>query len=176
MGGSALGRQARRLTTPQLEILTRHCISRLTPTYFSTVKSLKFTRDKDSHGDIDLICGWDEKLDPKLIKGEDWGVIFDGKDQGVGDHHPVRGPNRTNDTAEKRGERDLKDGEENGKFRKWVVDVVKAIEGDQWKRSGTNGVVISVGIPCRGIEGIDIGPKDDEEEFEVSRPFFKAFQ
>lgn len=168
MGGHALSRAARRLSTPELEHLTRHCLSGLESHIFPVVLPLKALPEKTSHGDLDLICAYDERLDSKKIKGEDWGVFVDGNDMGVGEHHPVQGVAVSPTSPEGKAEKDGKEGEENARFRAWVVSVAKAIGGSEWKRSGTNGVVISIGVPCGGVEGIDIGPKGDQELYEVS--------
>lgn len=172
MGGAALGRQAQRLTTPQFHRLVEYCIQRLSPSFFPRVVALKPFTDKDSHGDIDLLCSWDEQIDAKKVKGEDWGVIVEGEDKGVGAHHPIQ----TLSLAKRIEEKEQKDGAENREFRKWVIALAGAIEGTEWKRSGASGAVISIGVPCRVLESVEGHPKDRKDDVRSGKPDYEVFR
>lgn len=167
MGGSALGRPARRLTTSQFNLLIEHCVSRLSPSVFPTVIALTPPRDKASHGDVDLLCSFDENIDGKKVKGEDWGVIINGEDKGVGSHHPVQPLSETKRIEEK----EQQSGEENKAFRDWTVSVVKKIGGSEWKRSGTNGVVISAAVPCSVLVGVELELDEEKAKLEKEQGY-----
>jgi len=148
MGGSAFGkdRPASRLSTPQFKLLQKYCQDRLAPHFTQVLPLLSFS-EKTSHGDVDLICAHVIPFDQKKVKGEDWGVIGDtGEDEGKGAWHPVQGGRR--DAAEG------KEGEENAKYRAWVVDIVRTLRGREWKRSGVINGFINVGIPISKLEGL----------------------
>lgn len=164
MGGSALGRPASRLSTPQLESLITHSQTRLAPHFSQTLPLFSFS-DKSSHGDLDLVCAHVIPFDPKKVKGEDWGVLSDkGEDKGPGAWHPVQGGKRDAEQG--------KEGEENARFRAWVVEIVRTMGGTEWKRSGVSNAFLNVGLPVTAVENLpgDViaeNPNDQRRVHEV---------
>lgn len=57
MGGKAFGRQAKRMTTQQLQLLKHHCVTALQDIFVGIMPLRHYTK-KEIHGDLDLICAW----------------------------------------------------------------------------------------------------------------------
>jgi hypothetical protein len=147
MGGAALGRQAKILTTAHLELLIRHCQTCLAPLFPATRPLLAF-QDKETHGDLDLLVAYEVPFDPKKVKGEEFGLLDDeGENLGPAPWHPVQGGTKDKGLG--------REGPENNEFRDWAVSVVRALKGREWKRSGVRGGLMSVGVPCIQVEGLD---------------------
>ena len=147
MGGAALGRQVKILTTAHLELLIRHCQTSLASLFPDTRPLLAFA-EKETHGDLDLLVAYEVPFHPKAVKGEDFGLLDDeGKNLGPAPWHPVQGGRKDKGLG--------KEGAENEAFRQWAEGVVRALKGREWKRSGVKAGLISVGVPCLRIEGLD---------------------
>lgn len=83
MGGTALGRRAQSLTSPQFDKLASFCKSQLT-TLFPDIRIEYCPRDKLIHGDVDLLCSWDGVGVGQHIGG------YDRSDEDKGTHPVLR--------------------------------------------------------------------------------------
>jgi hypothetical protein len=141
MGGNAFPKPAKRLSTAQLDLLKAHAVKAIEP-FFIRIAPLNDVRSKANHGDLDIICGWENERTWNW-KGEDRGIVGPEGGDGMGGKivsvteteargaEPVEGEN-----AEEKEKREL---------RVWLFDIAAAAGAKEWVRRGPE---ISLAIPC----------------------------
>lgn len=141
MGGNAFPVPAKRLTTPQLDLLKARAQTAVKP-FFTRVEPLRDVRTKADHGDLDLICGWDHPL-AWGWKGEDRGVM--GSEGGNGVGGKIKAIDEATARAAQAVEGESKEMTEKREMRVWCFDIAKAAGAKEWTRRGPE---ISLAIPC----------------------------
>ena len=130
MGGNAFPKQAERMSSDTHQALYRHAHAALVPTFFPRAEALRDVREKQDHGDLDLIAGWGDERAWKL-KGEERGEVDGGL--GLGGPIALR-----------------QDNQGEGELVVWAFDMARALKAKEWVRRGSE---ISFAIPCVAISG-----------------------
>lgn len=141
MGGNAFPTPAKRLSTPQLDLLKAHAQDTVAP-FFTRVAPLRDVRTKADHGDLDLACGWDHHLAWNW-KGEDRGVM--GSEGGDGLGGKIKSFSEVDARSAQPIDGETKEEKEKREMRIWCFDIAKACQAKEWVRRGSE---ISLAIPC----------------------------
>lgn len=139
MGGNAFDVAARRLSQEEHDALTTLMITRLSP-FFKGVAVPRYVAAKKSHGDIDILCGYESEF---LVGEEEFDPETDGQDAKV---KPLKNSKAVT-------------GEWFEEIRQFTAKLMEVMEAKAWRRRGGD---ISFKIPCTILEN-QIG-----EEHEVS--------
>ncbi|GMK59255.1 hypothetical protein CspeluHIS016_0702700 [Cutaneotrichosporon spelunceum] len=162
MGGNAFGTPAARLTIAEYEALSTHILSRLDA--FGPVDTVPHLSSKSSHGDIDVLVGWD-KAAWENAKGQGMGRVK---------HKPSK------DSAQKGGDRngdtslrsalaaaaaaDVTFASPRRELTIWCGTIAAHIGGTHWHRSGGE---VSVAVPHSTV-------RDAVEAHVSSKPLLAA--
>lgn len=117
MGGKAFDEPALELTNDQFSKVEQYTHETLKP-FFTSIMTNRHFKDKTTHGDIDLICAWEEARIGVFIRGQERGLGQDAID-------PV---------------------DENA-FKAWITRVCQALRGIEWTRTGTEVHILAVRLP-----------------------------
>lgn len=139
MGGNAFDTAARRLSQEDHDALTTLMITRLSP-FFKGISVPRYVAAKKSHGDIDILCGYESEI---LVGEEEFDPEIDGEGAKV---KPLKNSKAVT-------------GEWVGEIRQFIAKLMEVIEAKAWRRRGSD---INFRIPCTVLE------KQVAEEHEVS--------
>ncbi|ORX34057.1 hypothetical protein BD324DRAFT_658098 [Kockovaella imperatae] len=178
MGGNALGRQANRMSLPQHRAFSTYCQERLEP-FFKGIYKWKDLKDKESHGDLDLVCAWDEYDPTAHVKGYEEDLRFTHQVQerkgipSASNASPNSGLSVAGDGATVQApggkatwSKGLALHPDNLKFRAWVSDLAKALNASAWARNGIKTPIISFAVLCEDLpfeEAQDVQPTEEQK-------------
>ncbi|OWZ70560.1 hypothetical protein AYX14_04022 [Cryptococcus neoformans] len=129
MGGNAFDTAARRLSQEDHDALTTLMITRLSP-LFKGIAVPRYVAAKKSHGDIDILCGYESEI---LVGEEEFDPEIDGEGAKV---KPLKNSKAVT-------------GEWVGEIRQFIAKLMEVMEAKAWRRRGSD---INFRIPCTILE------------------------
>jgi hypothetical protein len=125
MGGKVFDRPAARLDNAQFSRLETYCHRILRP-FFQDILTNRHLGEKETHGDIDLLCAWDGVDVGTYIRGQDRGRVLEEADGAA-----------TQPTGEEDQGASVKRLFEGTQFTAWIECIARNFKAEEWTRLGT---------------------------------------
>lgn len=135
MGGKVFDRPAARLINAQFSRLETYCHRILRP-FFQDILTNRHLGEKETHGDIDLLCAWDGVDVGTYIRGQDRGRVLEEADGAA-----------TQPTGEEDQGASVKRLFEGTQFTAWIECIARNFKAEEWTRLGTEVHILAFKLP-----------------------------